>query len=196
MRFFLPAYLLVAMLALVAYRTLRVRSEIGSNPLAFNRSDPLDAYIARVLVLTELAVFGSIAAYAIGGAVYGVLTPVAWLESPWVQWTAGGVLVAALVWSIVAQAQMGASWRIGIDREHRTELVTHGVFRLSRNPIFLAMRVSLFALFFCAPNALSLATALVGNVLIQVQVRLEERHLAALHGDAYGDYRNNVRRWL
>jgi protein-S-isoprenylcysteine O-methyltransferase Ste14 len=33
--------------------------------------------------------------------------------------------------------QMGDSWRIGIDQEQKTSLVRHGVFKLSRNPIFL-----------------------------------------------------------
>ncbi|MCA9606202.1 MAG: isoprenylcysteine carboxylmethyltransferase family protein [Myxococcales bacterium] len=196
MRLFLPVYFVVAMIALVAYRGLRVRRQTGISPFAFNRTDPLDGYIAKVLLVTEIAVIVSVVAYAVGGEVYAALSPIEWVAHPVAQWTAGVVLVVALVWAVVAQAQMGASWRIGIDRDRRTELVTRGVFRLSRNPIFLAMRVSLVALFVCAPNALSLVAALVGNVLIQVQVRLEEKHLEALHGDDYRRYRDSVRRWV
>jgi protein-S-isoprenylcysteine O-methyltransferase Ste14 len=40
-----------------------------------------------------------------------------------------------------------ASWRIGIDQSHRTNLVQSGVFSLSRNPIFLGMMLTLFGLF-------------------------------------------------
>ncbi|MDD9965474.1 MAG: isoprenylcysteine carboxylmethyltransferase family protein [Myxococcales bacterium] len=196
MRFFLPIYFLVAMLTLVAYRSLRLRQQTGASALAFTRDDPLDGYIAKVFLLTELAVMVSIVAYAIGGDFYAALAPVEWVAHAAAQWTAGGVLVVALLWTMVAQAQMGASWRIGIDRKHQTDLVTHGVFRFSRNPIFLAMRVSLLSFFFCTPNAVSLATALVGNALLQVQVRLEEKHLEALHGDNYRRYKSKVRRWL
>jgi protein-S-isoprenylcysteine O-methyltransferase Ste14 len=35
-----------------------------------------------------------------------------------------------------------------------------------------------------------------GELLMQIQVRLEEAHLAALHGDDYSAYYSRVRRWL
>ena len=48
----------------------------------------------------------------------------------------------SLVIMLVAQAQMGLSWRIGIDEKNRTGLVTQGLFALSRNPIFLSLRIT------------------------------------------------------
>lgn len=57
------------------------------------------------------------------------------------------LLLAALAWTLVAQAQMGDSWRIGIDSANSTALVTSGLFAISRNPIFLAMRINLLGLF-------------------------------------------------
>ena len=97
---------------------------------------------------------------------------------------------------LAAQAQMGMSWRIGIATAHRTDLVQNGLFSLSRNPIFLAMRVSLMGLFLALPAAATLALLCAGEILMQVQVRLEEQHLLASHGQAYADYRERVRRWL
>jgi protein-S-isoprenylcysteine O-methyltransferase Ste14 len=91
---------------------------------------------------------------------------------------------------------MGASWRIGIDRSRRTELVQAGVFGVSRNPIFLGMRVTLLGLFLVLPNALSLAVLVLGEALVQIQVRLEETHLASLHPEDCAAYRVRVRRWL
>ena len=37
---------------------------------------------------------------------------------------------------------MGASWRIGVDPEETTELVTGGVFGLCRNPIYTFMVIA------------------------------------------------------
>jgi protein-S-isoprenylcysteine O-methyltransferase Ste14 len=91
---------------------------------------------------------------------------------------------------------MGLSWRIGIDTAHATELVQHGLFGVSRNPIFLAMRLSLLGLLLVYPAAATLALLVAGEILIQVQVRLEEQHLLGLHGDAYRAYCARVRRWL
>ena len=91
---------------------------------------------------------------------------------------------------------MGDSWRIGIDAEHKTELVQSGVFRLFRNPIFFGMIVTLLALFLVIPNVVTLVTFLTGTILIGIQVRLEEEYQTRVHGDKYIEYRRSVRRWI
>ena len=85
---------------------------------------------------------------------------------------------------------------MGIDAARSTQLVSHGLFGLTRNPIFLAMRVNLLGFFLVVPNAVTLAVLTAGELLIQVQVRLEEAHLADLHADAYARYCAKVPRWL
>lgn len=91
---------------------------------------------------------------------------------------------------------MGASWRIGINAEARSPLVTTGIFARSRNPIFLGMRASLLGLFMVLPNAFTLAIFLVGEVLIQMQMRLEESYLSSVHRLEYERYLKVVRRWV
>jgi protein-S-isoprenylcysteine O-methyltransferase Ste14 len=122
--------------------------------------------------------------------------PIEWLEYSWLRLTGMVLLLSSLVWTVIAQAQMGESWRIGIDQSHRTNLVQSGVFSLSRNPIFLGMLLTLFGLFLVIPNALTLLTLGLGVVLIQIQVRLEEEFLARTHGEEYILYRRRVRRWI
>ncbi len=71
-----------------------------------------------------------------------------------------------------------------------------GLFSISRNPIFLATRLALLGFFLVAPNAATLALLAAAEVVIQVQVRLEEKHLLGLHGSAYEQYFSKVPRWL
>jgi protein-S-isoprenylcysteine O-methyltransferase Ste14 len=196
MEIFLPAFFVISLLLVFAYRVHRVWRRTGINPIAFDRSDPLDAYVARMFLAIEAAIAMSIALYVAGEHAYGVLHPVTWMQVPWVQATGATLLVVSLLWALIAQSNMGSSWRVGVDREHRTELVTRGLFRISRNPIFLSMRVSLWGLFLCLPNMLTLLSLALGTALIQVQVRLEEKHLEASHGADYIAYRDRVRRWL
>ena len=88
---------------------------------------------------------------------------------------------------------MKNSWRIGIDTETKTELITAGLFQLSRNPIFFG---SLIGLFLTTPNALTGLFLILGYVLIQIQIRLEEEFLTDQHGQKYTEYKQKVRRLI
>jgi protein-S-isoprenylcysteine O-methyltransferase Ste14 len=88
---------------------------------------------------------------------------------------------------------MKESWRIGIDREIKTELITHGLFRFSRNPIFLGMTISLIGFFFVVPTVIVFAFLLIGSILMQIQIRLEEEYLLKQHGEIYQAYKKKVK---
>lgn len=192
----LPFFLLYFLLAFV-WRSWLVYRREGINPLVLPAADDAYGYVGRCFKLVIGASFALVLLLAASPAAPGwlgewpALARMRWLEiAGWV------LLLLSLVWLLIAQMQMGSSWRIGIDEVHRTELVSRGLFALSRNPIFLAMRVNLLGLFCVFPAAATLAILVAGEILMQVQVRLEEQHLQALHGAAYEEYRARVRRWL
>jgi protein-S-isoprenylcysteine O-methyltransferase Ste14 len=196
MRYFLPAYFIVSALTVFVLRTYLVGARTGINPVAEKWRDDVRGYIARWLVVLAILVIVNITLFALDAQAYRWLLPMAGLETTAVQAVAVVLLVTSLVWIAVAQAQMGDSWRIGIDPDTKTTLVSQGVFTVSRNPIFLGMRITLAGLFLANPNVLSLLVAVVGDVLIQVQVRVEEQYLESVHGRAYLDYKVRVPRWL
>ncbi|MEU0720502.1 methyltransferase [Streptomyces lavendulocolor] len=70
-----------------------------------------------------------------------------------------GTVVAALgiAGTLIAQRAMGASWRVGVDQQERTALVSDGPFARVRNPIFTAMAVTGVGLTLAVPNVLALA---------------------------------------
>lgn len=125
-----------------------------------------------------------------------VLGTLASLAVPAVKSVGALLLILSATIVLMAQAQMGDSFRIGIDTEHRTALVERGLYKRSRNPIFLGMRIGLLGLFMVMPNAVSLACLLVGDLSIQVQVYLEEEFLANQHGEGYRQFMMAVPRWL
>lgn len=127
------------------------------------------------------------------------------LLAPHVRWNIPGVvasvgLFVALVglWAVfAAQAAMGASWRVGVDPDEVTELVTTGPFRLVRNPIFTAMGFTLVGITLLVPAVMTVLALVAFCVGVQLQVRLvEEPALEGLHGEAYRDYVAKVGRFL
>jgi protein-S-isoprenylcysteine O-methyltransferase Ste14 len=103
-------------------------------------------------------------------------------------WRALGLACAGggFALTLAAQLQMGASWRVGVDVRERTELVTGGLFRFVRNPIFSAMLLAVAGLALLVPNALSLLALGASLVGLEIHVRrVEEPHLLRVHGERY-----------
>ena len=165
MKLFIFVYLLFFYGLAFFWRSYVTWRATGINPYRLTQTKGIAKFLGSIYRLVAMGVFGVVLLYSWGPANwYAHFGPLSWLEGSLA--TAVGVilLVFALIWVLLAQAQMGSSWRIGIDEEHDTSLVTSGVFRFSRNPIFLGMRLNLFGLFLVMPNALTLAFWLRGRV--------------------------------
>jgi protein-S-isoprenylcysteine O-methyltransferase Ste14 len=105
--------------------------------------------------------------------------------------------VAGLPLIVAAQETMGASWRIGVDPEERTELVTAGVFRLSRNPIYTGMVAMAVGVALMVPNRLSVAAVGLYVLVVELQVRgVEEPYLRGWHGSNYEGWAATSGRFL
>jgi protein-S-isoprenylcysteine O-methyltransferase Ste14 len=111
---------------------------------------------------------------------------------------AGIVLFAiGLAGTLLAQAAMGSSWRIGVDEGSRTELVTGGPFTIVRNPIFAAMLPASAGLALMVPSVVALAGLAALLVALELQVRIvEEPHLLRTHGAEYSTYAARVGRFV
>lgn len=107
------------------------------------------------------------------------------------------VLLAAIVGTLRAQLDLGASWRIGVDEDERTELMTGGSFAAVRNPIFTAVAAFALGTALGVPGLLTWLGAAAVIAGIEVQVRaVEEPYLARVHGHAYADYAARVGRFV
>lgn len=196
LKYFLPAYLLVYLGAAFLWRSILVWKRTGLNPYTLGQADTAHDFVGGLFRLTLGLMVVVILVYSFSTEGYLLFAPILWLQHPTLVVVGLMLLGLSLMWILVAQAQMGEAWRIGIDDQHQTELVQKGVFCLSRNPIFLGMRATLLGFFLILPNALSLTTLALGEALMQIQVRLEEEHLLRMHGERYRAYQQRVRRWL
>lgn len=98
-------------------------------------------------------------------------------------------MLGGIALCLAGQRAMGASWRIGVDPDERTALVTTGLFGRMRNPIFTAMLVFATGSALAVPGALSVLGLAVAAAGIVAQVLLvEEPHLRRQHGETYEQY--------
>lgn len=80
--------------------------------------------------------------------------------------------------------------------ETATTLVASGIYRLTRNPMYLGMLLVLLSWATYLANAVVFVLpASFVPLMNHLQIRPEERALAAKFGAAYEAYRTQVRRW-
>lgn len=78
-----------------------------------------------------------------------------------------------------------------------TKLVRSGIYRFSRNPMYLGMLLMLIAWGMYLNNIASMICIFIYIVLItRLQIMPEERILEEKFGEEYRSYKHKVRRWL
>ena len=194
-RYTLLTYLIVYLTVAFVLPTYRVWKRTGLNPVTFGGTDSAHDYVGMLFKMVMLILLLATGARALLPAVDEYLIPISWLEIDLFRYVGYALLLASLVWVVTAQFQMADSWRIGIDSS-KTQLVSTGLFGVSRNPIFLGMVGTLLGLLLVLPNALTLTIFALDFALMQIQVRLEEEFLRRSQEGEYEEYANRVRRWL
>ena len=77
-----------------------------------------------------------------------------------------------------------------------SQLVVSGIYRRTRNPMYLGMLLVLVGWGLFLAHAVALAAAAFVPVMNRLQIIPEERILAGVFGAGFTDYRTKVRRWL
>jgi protein-S-isoprenylcysteine O-methyltransferase Ste14 len=84
-----------------------------------------------------------------------------------------------------------------LDPDAATALVTGGLYRITRNPMYLGLATLLLAWGIYLANVAALAVLPVFILYInRFQIAPEERALEARFGAEYSQYRARVRRWI
>lgn len=116
----------------------------------------------------------------------------------WARLWLGGALILLGLALVIAVFRRFRRAGTNIETRHpTTALVTDGLYRFSRNPVYLGFALAQLGAALAA-NSLWLA-ALLPVLLIALGhgvVAREERYLEAKFGQAYLDYKARVRRWL
>ena len=151
--------------------------------------------VAGVIAPPPLIFLGFLALSAILEAV--IPTPTMALF-PYVRYAAGTVLfIIGLVIGIAGIRGLRASGtNISTDLP-ATALVVDGIYRWSRNPLYLAMTLAYVGLAIAAGSAWAIVLLIpllaVMNICV---ISREERYLEREFGDAYRAYKSRARRWL
>jgi protein-S-isoprenylcysteine O-methyltransferase Ste14 len=112
------------------------------------------------------------------------------------QWAGAALLLGGTALLAAAQLNMGASWRIGVKEGEAPGLVTTGLYRVCRHPIYLGLLAALAGYAALLPTPLSLALLAAAYLGARVQAATEEAYLDRTYGEAFRAYARRTGRFL
>ena len=101
-------------------------------------------------------------------------------------------LLASIMLLIYAQNSLGKSWKIGLEKETKTELIKTGMYKYTRHPIYVAMLLFFTSLFLLLPTILILVLVIGNYAAIISTAKKEEEFLIEEFGDDYRKYMQEV----
>ena len=107
------------------------------------------------------------------------------------------LMLAGVAFFVAAVFTMRDSWRAGVSRTDKTELVVSGIFQISRNPAFLGFDLVYIGVVFVFFNIPLLAISVIASLMLHLQiVKQEEPFLQEAFGEEYLSYKKHVNRYF
>lgn len=104
------------------------------------------------------------------------------------RWLGAGFGLVCLALSIECWRRMGRNWRMAVAPDQKTELVTTGLYKYVRHPIYAASILLMLCTVVVVPTGPAVITAAIHITLMIMKARNEERFLVGVHGAAYEQY--------
>ena len=105
------------------------------------------------------------------------------------------LLVIAAVFFVSSLVSLGKSTRLGLPTG-QTTLKTGGVYRVSRNPMYVGFDALTLAAILGTGNPVVLVLGVYSMVVYHFIIASEERYLLSVFGMAYSQYKASVRKYV
>lgn len=112
------------------------------------------------------------------------------------RWLAAATALACLAMTAWCWSRMGKDWRMDVSEKRKGELITDGLFAYVRHPIYALSTLLMICSAIIIATLPMLTVAALNLVLVNLKARNEERHLLAMHGEAYAQYLRRTGRFV
>ncbi|HUB88490.1 MAG TPA: isoprenylcysteine carboxylmethyltransferase family protein [Dyella sp.] len=111
----------------------------------------------------------------------------------WIVWLGFGLTVTGLAFACWARVVLGQNWSGIVQLKQDHELIVRGPYSYVRHPIYSGLLLAFFGTALAIGEWRTLVSVLLVGVAFWRKLRLEERWLCELFGDAYRNYMRRVK---
>lgn len=125
-----------------------------------------------------------------------VLPTIGYIDVPrYLSWAGVSLLYLGGILLVYSFVSLGDSLKVGLP-ENNTKLKTSGIYRYSRNPIYLSVYIICLASCIYFPDLLNVTLAVYGIIIHHKIVQGEETFLARRFGEEWEKYSMHVNRYF
>jgi protein-S-isoprenylcysteine O-methyltransferase Ste14 len=106
------------------------------------------------------------------------------------------LIVAGYAGTLWCYSALGASWRIGVNKEEKTVLIDRGPYRSVRHPIYLFQILMLIGSAALLTTLLSVIIIMIHSICILIKALDEESYLLETHYHEYSNYISRTGRFF
>ena len=190
--------IIVLVISVISFKAIYLRITTGINPIVVARTEgawrivEFFALAALISWVVEVILHASHSRFDFGPE----RVEIAFLHLQSVKILGAVLACVGLLIFVLAFVSFGDSWRIGIDRKTAGQLVTGGIFSISRNPIYVAFDLLFIGVFLINGTWFFLIFAVLAIFAVHMQTLREEKFLAQRYGEEYERYRRKTPRYL
>ena len=127
---------------------------------------------------------------------YQKMVAVSFLRHDWISYVGLFLFGFCVIMGWFISGQLKESWRVGVLKDQRTDLIKNGIYSYTRNPYFLSYFITFMGFFLIRPSLAMIFLIIPTIVVFHLLVLEEEKHLMTIHGKDYEEYKRKTGRYL
>jgi len=186
--------ILIILLPLIFLGTFIARNMIvkAQTKQRIRASDPL---LTTSIILSNLCIFMTIVS-TYSEHWYQLMGAISLLRYPIISYVGLALFGISFIMGWFFSAQLKESWRVGIHKNQKTELIQNGIYAYIRNPYFLSYFIMFISLFLVRPSIVMAVLVIATVAIFHRMVLKEEAYLLTIHGNEYEKYKNTTGRYI
>jgi len=162
---------------------------LRKNGLNFFGAPPIDKFFFITGKITLYTNWGFFVYKAISPKSGYVIVPT------YLSWAATILLFFGTLLLIMAFHDLGEALKVGLPKE-KTQLKTNGVYRISRNPLYLGVFLITMGSCFYFPDLINISFGIIAIYIHHLIILAEEKFLGEKFGSDWNNYRKKTRRYF